>query len=363
MRILIIARETLYSGPGGDTVQVENTAKFLRKLNVFVDIKLDGDEIKYADYDIVHLFNIIRPAGIYKHAGICKKPFVISTIYVDYSELEKKNRGVFFTLLNLFFGKYSVEYIKVIARHLNGSEKLNSSKYLLLGQKRSIIELLEKASYLLPNSKNEYNRLLKDFGVSQKYNVIPNAFDTSIFNENKIQPRIKREGILCVGRIEHIKNQLALIKAINQTNLTLTIIGKPAPNQLKYYKKCKEAANENILFIEHVNQAELVGYYASARVHVLPSWFETTGLSTLEAGAMGCQLVITGKGDTKDYFKDEVFYCDPDDVNSIKNAVVEANEQKNNAAITSRIRSEFIWEITAKKTLEVYKEVIYFTSN
>ncbi|MBK7308934.1 MAG: glycosyltransferase [Chitinophagaceae bacterium] len=57
----------------------------------------------------------------------------------------------------------------------------------------------------------------------------------------------------------------------------------------------KEAAG-NIVFAGRLTQTALANYYARARVHVLPSWFETCGLSSLEAAAMGCNIVITARG-------------------------------------------------------------------
>jgi len=46
----------LFDVPGGDTVQVVQTAKHLQDLGVSADIKLSKDEIDYADYDLVAFF-------------------------------------------------------------------------------------------------------------------------------------------------------------------------------------------------------------------------------------------------------------------------------------------------------------------
>ncbi len=51
----------------------------------------------------------------------------------------------------------------------------------------------------------------------------------------------------------------------------------------------KAEADSNITFIDQPPQAELLQHYAKACVaRSYLSWFETTGLSLLEAGAMGC---------------------------------------------------------------------------
>ena len=89
MKVLFISRSTLFSSPGGDTKQIELTAAYLIKLGVQVDICLAKDYIDYSSYDLIHFFNIIRPADLLYHAQRSGKPYVISTIFLDYGEFEK----------------------------------------------------------------------------------------------------------------------------------------------------------------------------------------------------------------------------------------------------------------------------------
>src|SRR5690606_17582078 len=116
MKILFLARSTLYTVFGGDTVQVESTAKYLRKKGLEVDIKLSGEHIDYTPYDLLHFFNIIRPADILGHISKTKKPFVVSTIFVDYSEYEKNHRAGIYGLLTRLISGDRLEYMKAIAR-------------------------------------------------------------------------------------------------------------------------------------------------------------------------------------------------------------------------------------------------------
>ncbi|HEX2548556.1 MAG TPA: glycosyl transferase family 1, partial [Gammaproteobacteria bacterium] len=92
MKVLLISRATLFSDSGGDTVQILNTASHLKKLGLSIDIKLTNEVIDYNQYDLFHFFNIIRPADILKHINKISKPFVISTIFVQYGEYEKLAR-------------------------------------------------------------------------------------------------------------------------------------------------------------------------------------------------------------------------------------------------------------------------------
>src|SRR5688572_28194904 len=92
MKVLFISRATLFKDRGGDTVQLKNTEAYLRKLGVEIDVSLSKKKMDYSQYDLLHFFNIGRPADILYHIEKSEKPFVVSTIYVDYSEFEKKQR-------------------------------------------------------------------------------------------------------------------------------------------------------------------------------------------------------------------------------------------------------------------------------
>jgi menaquinone-dependent protoporphyrinogen IX oxidase len=78
MRIAFITRSTLFSVKGGDTFQIINTARQLKGLGIDVDIKLTDQQVHYKQYDLLHFFNIVRPADIICHINQSKKPFVVS---------------------------------------------------------------------------------------------------------------------------------------------------------------------------------------------------------------------------------------------------------------------------------------------
>lgn len=357
MNILFISRATLYKDKGGDTVQVVNTAKYLEKLGAKITIRLCDEKIDYAPFDLIHFFNIIRPADILIHVEKSGKPYVISTIYVDYSEYEKKmRRGI----SGFVFKRISpdlIEYAKVIARSVINGERISSLSYLVLGQRRAIRKIIRNAAMLLPNSHSEYNRLKKNYSIDHSYKVIPNAIDPSLFKK-QVAP-VPREAnlVICAGRIEGRKNQLNLIRALNGTKYELILIGSPSANQTAYYQACRKMAGANISFIDNISQETLINYYNRAKVHVLPSWFETTGLSSLEAAAMGCNIVITDKGDTREYFENYACYCDPGSPESIFAAVEKAAREDFNEPLREKIFTQYTWLQTAQKTLDAYLEV------
>lgn len=356
MKVAFISRATLYSTPGGDTKQVDMTAHYLRQLGVDVDILLTNERnIDYTQYDLLHFFNIIRPADILYHIFHSSKPYVVSTIFLDYGEFEKKTRGGAMKWMNKIFSEDQIEYIKAIARWLKNGEQIGSAKYLLWGHRESIKYVAKNAGMLLPNSENEYRRLAQKYNLSHVYHVVPNGIDAAVANKIATKNPKYENAVLCVARIEGRKNQLNLIRALRNTDYKVYMHGKPSPNNVAYYEQCKKEATDNIHFTEWLTEEELYQMYHSAKVHILPSYFETTGLSSLEAAVMGCNIVITDKGDTRDYFKDNAWYCDPDDLASIKHAVDAAFNAPYNEAFRAYILEHYTWEAAAKETLKGYE--------
>jgi glycosyltransferase involved in cell wall biosynthesis len=361
VKILFISRATLFRDKGGDTIQIVNTAEQLREKGVHVDIRLCDEKIDYTGYRLIHFFNIIRPADILIHIKRSALPYVVSTIYVDYNEYERKMRKGLAGIVFRIIPADTIEYIKAIARSLINSEKIMSPSYVLMGHRKSVQQIIRNASMLLPNSHSEYTRLEAHYKTGNNYRVIPNGIDPELFKAPDI-PDKDPLLVICVGRIEGRKNQLNVIRALNGTKYSVVFIGSPSANQLEYYDDCKKKAASNISFINNIPQSELLEYYKKAKVHILASWFETTGLSTLEAAALGCNIVITDKGDTKEYFEAYAWYCDPSSTVSILSAVEEAGASGFNEQLRTKILKQYTWEQAAGKTLEAYGEVTGYTN-
>ena len=187
-----------------------------------------------------------------------------------------------------------------------------------------------------------------------------NGIDTSALNpygpgvSGQHDPRC----VVCMGRIERRKNQLNLIKALNNTSFQLKIIGNPSPNQRKYYDICRKTAAANVRFEKFIPHERLGAYYREAKVHVLPSWNETCGLTSLEAAYSGCNIVITDKGDTREYYGDQAFYCDPASPASIYDTIVKASSLPVSGALREKIKNDYNWEKAAVQTLSAYQEVL-----
>jgi glycosyltransferase involved in cell wall biosynthesis len=367
MKVLFQSRATLFTVPGGDTIQLTKTAEFLRRQGVQVDIATEP-EPSLAGYDLVHLFNLMRPQEVYGQAHRAKKhgsPVALSTIYGLYTEYERKARRGLAGLVVRHTPRWQIERLKVVARMVSNAEAgYGNVMVALRGYKSLCSRVSSLADVFLPNSHSEMERVHADFPVSleKPYVVVPNAVDVEVFDPHRLQidPAVRRfEGcVVSAARIEGRKCQLELVTAVRDLGVDLVLIGQPAPNHLKYFEAVKAAAGPRVHFADQMGQQQIAQFFAVAKVHALVSWMETPGLSSLEAGAMGCNLVVTEKGDTRDYFGDEAIYCEPDSVDSIRAAVAQAIVTPRSSGLQERIRSQYTWQRAAQMTREGYEQAL-----
>jgi glycosyltransferase involved in cell wall biosynthesis len=161
--------------------------------------------------------------------------------------------------------------------------------------------------------------------------------------------------VLCVGRIEPRKNQLALVRALKGTGVELTLIGSPGRYNRRYFERCRSEAGPDVRFLDRVDPPELREHYQRSLVHVCPSWYETPGLVNLEAAACGCAVVATEGGCTREYLGDGAYYCRPDDPQSMLVAVRAALAGGPRCGLGQRVAREYTWQKAAERTLEGYR--------
>ena len=366
MKVLFQTRTNLFDAPGGDMIQMLKTKEFLEKIGVKVDISLEL-EPNLANYDLVHLFNLMEPQDIYLQMLNAKKQnkkIALSTIYGLYTEFERKARGGLFQKLANILSPYQINYIKTLVKHYS-ENRFHKGVYKMIykGYYGLMKEIVDNTSIFLPNSVSEMNRVATDFKLKNyTFYDIPNAIDKKIFSNYEKLTTVNKydeyqDCILCAARIEGRKSTLNLVKAVKGTKYKLVLVGKESQNQKQYVEQVHKEAGENVLFLGAVSHDDLRDLYKVAKVHALVSWMETPGLSSLEAAAMDCNIVVTRKGDTHDYFEDYAFYCEPDDVNSIKEAIDKAFEAPKNTILKQKVLEKYIWEKTAEETYKGYQKI------
>ena len=116
---------------------------------------------------------------------------------------------------------------------------------------------------------------------------------------------------------------------------------------------------DDVLLVGGVPLADTVNFYRAADVFVYPSFNETFGLPILEAMACGCPVVTSDISAMPETAGGAALLADPNDVESIANAVVKAcgPEGERLRQLGLDRAGEFTWARTAERTLAVYREV------
>ena len=370
MKILMQIRANIFTCPGGDTIQMQKTKVALEKIGCNVDLSLELRP-NLSDYDVIHLFNITRVQETFiqvQNAVEQKKPIVLSTIYWPFNDFEKKANIGIRKILGKFFDADKMASIKALAKYLLLREKDEGTKYLIHHKYSEMQQyILRNTNIFLPNALGEMEQIkkhLKFFADLEDIVIVPNAIDLEIAEKalkEKTDKFVKYKGwLICVGRIDARKNQLKLLEAISGSDYKLLLVGKCSPGQKNYYKKVMRCIkdNPNVEYIEQISNDDLYQLYKECRVSVLPSWFETPGLVSLEAAVMGCNIVVSDKGTTKEYFGSYAFYCDVMDSNSIREQIDLAYCTVYDKNFRFKIMTEYTWEKAALATYRGYKAAL-----
>jgi len=377
MKVLLVGRPQLALGGGGDKVALLKTQEYLRKIGVEAEVTYDIAP-DYRGYDIAHLFTLSTWHAA-KKAHQFGIPYVLSTIYWDSSDAEAwilKQKPCLIRLTRYLLAKNKslrnfFNLFRNTARLTGGSLaklpqafRVSLAGYILHSDElKHRRQILEWASCLTPSSEIEMRHIEQKFGGTYPYVVVPHGVEpwfATATAEEFIRIYNIQDFVLCVSAsMNYRKNQLSLIKALKGTGIPLVLIGGVFSRaEHNYFKKCKKEADTNVCFLPLMPREKLASAYKAARVFALPSLYDHPGLVYLEAAVAGCNVVATEIGSAREYLGDLAWYCNPYDVDSIRQAVLEAYHAPKTGKAQHHVLQNFTWERAAQLTLGVYQKVL-----
>lgn len=380
-RVLLCGRPDLLRKPGGDTFQILTLQRALGS-RAGLSLELSPD---VTGYGVVHLFNLSRPlepalqARAAARAGV---PVVTTTIFQDLSLYNARGRrGVGWAVRWLLGG--DDERLEDARAVLNlsraGALELLAHPALTAGLLGHALtsrgpsatalqrELIANSDTLVFNSQLEaesVERCLGPLPANVRVEVVPVGIDAQAFQALDAAPFTRRFGIsecvLSLGRVEDLKNQLTLIKALAGMDIPLVLAGAVNPRHRTYARAVSRAAaaRPDTHMVGPLEREMVLSALTAARVHVLPSWFETVGLASLEAAAAGCAVVSTYAGYARAYLGDEAEYCDPADGGSIRAAVERALQRGPSRRLQDRVLQRFTVQRGAEAMAGVYERTV-----
>ncbi|NUQ66185.1 MAG: glycosyltransferase [Pirellulales bacterium] len=332
------------ASPGGGEIQMLSTARALRGAGVRARL-WQAPEDPLVEADCLHLFGSLpehRPlVEVAYRQGI---PVVLSTI-------------AWFDLVS-----YWREPRPLVGRALAAAKFLARATCPALPSWRR--RLYHEVDLLLPNSSAEAQQLVRYFGVpASRIHVVPNGAEER-FSAADPTPFCEllavEDYVLYAGRIEPRKNQLAFLRAMEDADVPIVVLGDAAPGHEAYLAQCLRIAGPNVQFVGRLEHDDplLAAAYAGAGCLALASWYETPGLVALEAAMSGTPLVLPAIGCAREYFGDHALYVRPDDPAGIREAVLTALGRGRSQSLANYVRENFSWTAAARATREAYDKVL-----
>ncbi|HKJ78162.1 MAG TPA: glycosyltransferase family 1 protein [Prolixibacteraceae bacterium] len=171
--------------------------------------------------------------------------------------------------------------------------------------------------------------------------------------------------MLCVGTIEHRKNQLTLLKAIKAKKIEMPVVfvGRPTLYATELVKFISENNMDNqVKFLSQIPENELAGLYQIAEASVYISLFEGFGLPVIEAMACGCPVLTSNVSCLPETAGEAALLCDPldeKDIGKKLSELLENEETKKSLIEKGKERSMlFHPENYSKKLISLYSGII-----
>ncbi|HTD33064.1 MAG TPA: glycosyltransferase [Candidatus Elarobacter sp.] len=355
MRALLVMRPDAAAKPGGDVVVAERTAEALRAAGVDADLVATSAP-DARGYDVAHVFGIFEPEFARPQFGALRAsgtPVVLSPIWWD--------RTAFFVmsprLERALRGPDPARAARRIAELREAEERLCARPGRgALRRRAEQAELLRACDVALPASEIEAFACANGLRApAVPYVVAPYGVDDDAFAAERGE---ERSGVLCIGRIEPLKNQAGLLFALRDADVEITLLGRAY--DADYLALCKRWATPRTRFVERIPREELRALLARTAVHVLPSWADLPGFVSLEAAAAGARVVAGTRGSEREYLGPDVAYVDPLDPDGIRDAVLRALERpaRDRGDALERRLGARTWQQNAAMALDAYARAV-----
>jgi glycosyltransferase involved in cell wall biosynthesis len=285
MRYLIIHRPG--EMPGGDVIAARGYAEALRANGVEVGVRPADDLAGLAHYDWIHIWSANAPQWAYPVASRAKQQG--ARVIMTPNWWSRKAR------LD-FYGYHEQD----VARGYTGqvAQTLALADHLFVCTMSEAVECWK----LVPHKAAFLFRHGCDVG--------------------DVEPQEAEDYVLCLARVEQHKNQVNLAMACKALGVELLLVGAAADPAMTAQATALGA--EHLPTLPHDEALKLL---AKARVHALPSFSETPGMSNMEAALLQVPAVMGRTGAEPEFFGYGGIYVDPTEWRDIARGITLAWER------------------------------------
>lgn len=353
-RVLHVLRGDHSEHVGGDLVQLAATVEGLRAAGIdAISATIDAAP---DDVDVVHVYNLQRPAALHHDVRAAARrwpdaPLVVSPVWWPWR-------------------------LRTMAASGDRAVAVRAAKQ---GLKQTlwwpaVRRVLTTAALVAPNSHAEvaalrhHYRLGRDRGPD-RWAVVPNGIHLERWRYGRAPAddraqRLTALGldpaaapvVACVARVEPVKNQLAIVRALDALpGAALVLVGPDGDAAYADEVRATAAARApgRVALPGRMEAGELAALLGAVDVHVLASYRETPGLATLEAAATGCAVVVTADGSATEYLGDAAYVADPTDPASIAAQIAAAAADPRQPAARAAVE-RYDWSVAVDALVDGY---------
>jgi glycosyltransferase involved in cell wall biosynthesis len=232
---------------------------------------------------------------------------------------------------------------------------------------------IKKATRIIAVSQATKNDIVKYLNIpEERISVVYEGVDHNLFRPTS-RRLVNYPYILFVGSEHPRKNFLQLIRAFAKLkaggrfkDLKLIKVGEAGGPEVEFRKKTlqvieEEEISSEVLFTEHVPEADLPAYYSKAECFILPSLYEGFGFPPLEAMACGCPVIVSNVTSLPEVTGNAAITVKPDDTIGLAGAIemVLSDENWRQTLITKGLEhsKQFTWKKAGLETMKVYQDV------
>jgi hypothetical protein len=216
-------------------------------------------------------------------------------------------------------------------------------------------------------NKFGYNYIKKIIHIKKNYSIISHGVSKK-FYINVEKRKIKN--LIYISTIDRYKNQIELVKAINNINLfrnyddkiNLHLIG--GVGNYDYYSSLNKLidGNSNIIFYGNLEHEKILKMLLKMDLYIFASSCESMGLSLLEGMATSLPVLCSDKSGLKSTMNFKTVFFNPESSTDTKDKILLLINNKKEILRNSKLSTEqaknFTWEACAIKTFIFFKKII-----
>jgi len=192
----------------------------------------------------------------------------------------------------------------------------------------------------------------------EKIHIVPNGVEDVFFLNPRSEAIRRNNELVCTATITERKRVLELAEAAVAARVRVRVLGNPYGKSDPYYIRFLALAEKHSDFIRYAgpvrDREELARAYKEARGFVLLSTMETRSLSSEEAAAAGCPLLLSDLPWARSTFGQTATYCPLGNTNSTAAALREFYEE---APMLPTPCKPCHWEDVANQIARIYQKL------